>query len=84
MKKYPTNPMKIKLWTWNDQYPVISMVFCLDYSCILYAVYRIRKISIDCREIISEETAVYSIDQMLSPNTLSSFLPRTSQLYRLF
>ena len=40
------------------------MGFSSDYSCIWYAMYRDRKIGINFREMVSEETAVYSIDQM--------------------
>ena len=58
------------------------MVFSSDYSCIWHAVYHNRKVSINFREMDSEVTAVYFIDQMQSPNTLSSCLPSTSQLYR--
>ena len=40
------------------------MGFSSDYSCIWNAVYHNRKISINFREMVSEETAVYSIDQV--------------------
>ena len=67
----------------NYQYPFLSMIFSSDYSCIWYVVYHNRKISINFREMVSEITAVYSIVQVQSPNTLSSCLPSTSQLYWL-
>ena len=69
-QKYPTNPLKMKLLIWKQESPVpfkvplISMGFSSDYSCIWYAVYHNRKISINFREMVSEETAVYSIDQV--------------------
>ena len=59
------------------------MIFSSDYSCIWHVVYHNRKISINFREMVSEITAVYSIVQVQSPNTLSSCLPSTSQLYWL-
>ena len=64
--KYPINPIRIKLWKWNknDQYPLIYMVFSKDYFCIWYGVYHNRKIGINFREKVREETADYSIDQM--------------------
>ena len=40
------------------------MVFSKDYFCIWYGVYHNRKIGINFREKVSEETADYSIDQM--------------------
>ena len=40
------------------------MVFNMDFFRILNDVYHKRKIDINFREKISEETAVYSIDQM--------------------
>ena len=60
------NAIRIKLWIWNknDQYPLINMVFSKDCACVCYAVYHNRKIGIDFREMVSEEKAVYSIDQM--------------------
>ena len=67
----------------NNQYPCLSMIFSSDYSCIWHVVYHNRKISINFREMVSEVTAVYSIVQVQSPNTLSSCLPSTSQLYWL-
>ena len=48
----------------NDQYPLLYMVFSKDYFCIWYSVYHTRKIGINFREKVSEETADYSIDQM--------------------
>ena len=59
------------------------MILCSDYSCIWHVVYHNRKININFREMVSEVTAVYSIVQVQSPNTLSSCLPSTSQLYWL-
>ena len=62
----------------------ISMVKTFGKTYGENPVYHNWKISIDFREMVSEETTVYFIDQMKSPNTLSSCLPSTSKLYRLF
>ena len=40
------------------------MEFSSGYFCIWNAVYHNRKISINFREMVSGETAVYSIDQV--------------------
>ena len=56
---YRTVDMKIRVIS-----TLLNLVFSSEYTCIWYDVYRNRKIGINFREMVSEETAVYSIDQM--------------------
>ena len=64
--KYSINAIRIylRIWNKNDQNPEMYMVFSKDYFCILNDVYHNRKIDINFCEKMSEETVVYSIDQM--------------------
>jgi len=71
-----TSAVKYNSWYLRDRLQ-------LSFSCIWHVVYHNRKISINFRAMVSEVTTVHFIDQMRSPNILSSCLPSTSQLYCL-